>query len=103
MRDIYVYLAGCEGWYHNNTPNNNYYNNWRIEVEDWCGKYADNNINVINPCRYYDYNDKNHKSESEVRKYDLHRVRNCDVVLVNLDHIKDSVGTMNEIFLCKRT
>lgn len=97
MRDIYVYLAGCEGWYHNNLSNNCYCIEWRKAVEEWCEKFSCN-IKPINPCNYYDYKENNHKSESEVRRYDLHRVRNCDVVLVNLDHIKDSVGTMNEIF-----
>lgn len=95
---ISVYLAGCEGWYHNNLPNNHYYTEWRLAVEEWCEKFADN-IRVINPCRYYDYKDNCHKSDSEIRRYDLHRVRSCDVVLANLDHIKDSTGTMNEIFV----
>ena len=97
MKEIDIYLAGCEGWYYNNLPSNYYYIEWRKAVEEWCKKHTCN-INVINPCKYYDYSKNYHKSETEVRRYDLHRVRKCDVVLVNLDHIKDSVGTMNEIF-----
>ena len=97
MKEISVYLAGCEGWYYNNLPSNNYYSEWRKAVEEWCEKFACN-INVINPCNYYDYKDNYHKSEIEIKRYDLHRVRNCDVVLVNLDHIKDSVGTLREMF-----
>lgn len=97
MKEIEVYLAGCEGWYHNNIPNNKYYTEWRETVEEWFEKYADN-VKVINPCKYYDYKENYHKTEREVRRFDLHKVRNCSVVLVNLDHIKDSVGTLNEIF-----
>ena len=98
MSKTKVYLAGCEGWYHNNLPDNTYYLEWRKEVEEWCSQFTEN-IKVINPCRYYDYKENYHKSEAEVRRFDLHMVRNCDVVLVNLDHIKDSVGTLNEIFV----
>lgn len=96
-RKINVYLAGCEGWYVKNSIGNNYYIEWRKEAEDWFEKYADN-VNAINPCKYYDYMKNCHRSEEEVRRFDLHKVRKSEVVLVNLDHIKDSVGTMNEIF-----
>lgn len=94
---VKIYLAGCESWYVNNCISNKYYIKWRKDVEDWFEEYTDN-ATVINPSKYYDYGESYHKSEAEVRRFDLHKVRNCDVVLVNLDHIKDSVGTMNEIF-----
>ena len=97
MKTLTLYLACCEGWYENNIPGEYYYKRWRRESEKYFKYYSDG-IYVINPCDYYDYKEKYHKSEQEIRRFDLHKVRNCDVVLVNLDHIKDSVGTLNEIF-----
>lgn len=95
MNNLTVYLAGCESWYFKN--NNNYYIEWRKEVEDWFTKFT-HNVRVINPCNYFSFEHKYHKTDREIREFDLDKVRKSDVILVNLDHITDSVGALNEIF-----
>lgn len=93
---LLIYLAGCEKWYYEH--GSNYFEEWRKEVEEWFRKYTDDVV-VINPCNYYSFGEKHHKSDAEIRKFDLHKVRCSDVVLVNLDHMTDSVGSMNEVFI----
>lgn len=91
-----IYLAGCETWYHKN--GSCYYEEWRDAVEQWFEKYCDD-VTIVNPCNYYGFDEKHHKTDAEIRRFDLHKVRHSDIVLVNLDRITDSVGTMNEIFV----
>jgi nucleoside 2-deoxyribosyltransferase len=96
---VKIYLAGCEGYYINNFPDYKYYLDWRQEADFWLNNNSNDNVTIINPCDYYDYKANYHKSEAEVRRFLLNKVRHSDIVLVNLDHIKDSAGTMNEIFV----
>ena len=93
---LLVYLAGCETWYYKN--DNRYFEEWRETVEAWFKAFCEDVV-IINPCNYYSFDEKLHKTDAEIRRFDLHKVRCSDVVLVNLDHITDSVGTLNEIFL----
>jgi nucleoside 2-deoxyribosyltransferase len=71
-------------------------NKWRVEATKLFKKYTDN-IHTINPCDYYNFTlDPNTYTEKEVKEFDLHMVRNCDLVLVNLDY-PDSIGTAIEL------
>jgi len=70
-------------------------NTWREEVTKLFDRYF-NSIYTINPCHYYNFNlDPETYTEKEVKEFDLHMVRNCDLVLVNLDY-PDSIGTAIE-------
>ena len=99
MNKCNVYLAGAERWYINNTTMD-YHIAWRRSVEEWIRRFGDN-MEAINPSNYYKYNENFHKSEQEVRRFFLHKISKCDVLLVNLDHIKDSVNTLNEVFFAE--
>ncbi len=68
-------------------------NQWR---EDTTQQLDFHNIKTLNPVNYYNFElDPTTYSELEVKNFDLHLVRNCDVVLVNLNR-QGSIGTAIE-------
>lgn len=67
-------------------------NNWRQHIEN---KLSMNFI-LCNPVKYYNFENKNHKTEKEIMKFDLYKVKNSDIVLVNFKNHK-SLGTMAEL------
>ncbi|WP_342759544.1 hypothetical protein [Kineothrix sedimenti] len=69
---------------------------WRVESEEWFEKNAEGFI-CINPNDYFEYDKSYHKTDSEVFRFLLRKVRESDVVLVNLDSIRQSVGSIVEI------
>lgn len=69
---------------------------WRIRSEEWFEKYTEEFV-CINPNDYFEYNQSYHKADSEVFRFLLHKVRESSVVLVNLDSIRQSVGSIVEI------
>lgn len=69
-------------------------NKWRKEATELL-RYE--NVHIENPCHYYNFEmNPEDYTENEVKKYDLWLVKNCDIVLVNLNH-PDSIGTAIEI------
>ncbi len=71
--------------------------NWRKYVKEYFEKYCDN-IKVIISTDYYAYGKNYHKSDKEVFRFDLHKVRTSDIVLVNLNDIRQSIGSCIEIY-----
>lgn len=75
-------------------------NAWRIEANicllDMAGYYSEK-INVINPVLYYNFEEKRHQSEIEVEEYDLAHVVSSDIIIVNLEGLQDSIGTIIEL------
>jgi nucleoside 2-deoxyribosyltransferase len=70
-------------------------NKWRSKASELFKLYKD--VHIENPCHYYNFElDKSTYTEIEVKEFDLWLVKNCDIVLVNLDH-PDSIGTAIEI------
>ena len=70
---------------------------WRIHVKDFFEKNNDD-YKVINPTDYYQYGKNYHKTDKEVFRFDLRKVSNSDIVLVNLNDIRKSIGTCIEIY-----
>ena len=70
---------------------------WRIHVKDFFEKNNDD-YKVINPTDYYQYCKNYHKTDKEVFRFDLRKVSNSDIVLVNLNDIRKSIGTCIEIY-----
>lgn len=69
-------------------------NKWRKEATELL-RYE--NVHIENPCYYYNFEmNPEDYTENEVKKFDLWLVKNCDIVLVNLDH-PDSIGTAIEV------
>ena len=74
--------------------------NWRQEIAKKLKQLAfdfDKPLNVINPVLYYNFVEKRHQTEIEVEEFDLAHVISSDVVIVNLDGLNDSIGTIIEL------
>jgi len=90
MNKIKIYLAGKMSRLSFENMNS-----WR-EIATKIFHYYSEEIHIENPCKYY--NPVTHKgtyTEKEAKEFDLYLVKNCDVVLVNLD-FSDSIGTAIE-------
>lgn len=90
-----IYLAGAMKVY---GETSDYPRKWREQVKAWFSAYGEG-FKVISPTDYYEYGKHYHKTEREVMRFDLRKVKECDVVLVDLSNIQESVGTLQEIFL----
>jgi len=66
---------------------------WRKEIEHLIKQKTEANITFIHPPTYYRYDKTEHKSEREVKDWDLNQVKDSDIVIVNLSDIDDSVDT----------
>ncbi|MCM1045263.1 MAG: nucleoside 2-deoxyribosyltransferase [Candidatus Gastranaerophilales bacterium] len=91
-----VYLAGAMSCYFN-TKRHDYPKQWREDVKQYVKEHYEG-INIISPTDFYEVGKNDHKSESEVIRFDLRMVRESDVVLVNLRDLDKSLGTSDEIF-----
>lgn len=54
----------------------------------------------FNPVDYYNFEEKQHKSEREIFEFDLNALRKSDLVIVNFNDEK-SIGTAMELMLAK--
>ena len=75
-------------------------NKWRCEAHQKLLSQAEmfsKKINVINPVLYYNFEEKRHQTEIEVQEFDLAHVISSDIIVVNLDGLKDSIGTIIEL------
>lgn len=76
-------------------------NSWRAKASVILEGYGEY-IHTENPCHYYNFEiDPNSFSDHECKEFDLWLVKNCDLILVNLD-FSDSIGTAIEIELASR-
>lgn len=78
---------------------------WRNEFKDTLLEKAKEYGSVFNPLffnppYYYSTLSKNHKSEREAMEYDLFRLRESNVVVVNFNQ-PNSIGTAMELILAK--
>lgn len=90
MSKIKIYLAGGMG----NLPFEES-ERWRKKITGMFAEYT-SKIQCINPNNYFNFLIKTHESEREVREFDLHKVRNSDLVIVNFNDEK-SIGTAQEL------
>ena len=80
---------------------------WGFNLEDEVNKKVDYAGGVqpiwIHPPLYYNYEHKNHKNEREVKLFELRHVKDCDILIVDLNGINDSVGSHFEIAAAEST
>ncbi len=57
----------------------------------------DSNILFIHPPCYFNYEENLHQTEAEILEWEMSQLHDCDVVIVNLDGIEDSIGTHMEL------
>ena len=75
-------------------------NHWRETTKKrlkQMGNLVDYKLSVINPVDFYNFESKNYQSEEEVEDYDLAHVISSDVIIVNLEGLNTSVGTIIEL------
>lgn len=89
-----VYLIGAMQIYGNRSEKAK---GWRDKVKDYFIKYS-SNFECISPTDYYEIGSDYHKSACEVMRFDLRKVKESDIVLVNLKDIRQSIGSNDEIF-----
>ncbi len=70
---------------------------WRNQIEEFIRANTDKKVEFIHPPLFYNYENKDYKSEREIKEWELAQIRNSDIVIVNLDEIDDSVGSHFEL------
>ena len=93
----FVYLCGGMGKF--GKENFDEGNKWR----EYCKKALENyecnySVTAINPNNYFNFVDEppQYKSQSEVMRLDLHKLRNSNLVIANFNDMY-SLGSMSEI------
>ena len=90
-----VYLAGAMSyWYKENKIEKA--TAWRKRAEKYFENYS-LNFECVNPMRYFSIGSNYHKSDFEPMRFDLRKVKESRVVLVNLEALDKSLGTSDEI------
>ena len=94
MKEISIYLAGAMSGLTFEESNE-----WRKYVKDifYDENFNGNIIKCINPNDYYNFQIIKHKSEHEVKEFDLYKLKHSDLVLVNLENINTSIGSAMEL------
>ena len=68
---------------------------WREQCKNF---FDDDNFTVFCPTDHYEYGINYHKNNHEIFRYDLYQTRTSDIVLVNLNDIRKSIGTCMELY-----
>jgi nucleoside 2-deoxyribosyltransferase len=75
-------------------------NLWRNKIKgklQQVASYGNHKLSIINPVDFYNFQSKNYQSEEEVEDYDLAHVISSDIIIVNLDGLNTSIGTIIEL------
>ena len=96
MKNFQIYLAG--GMAKFGKENFKECNNWRVlcknVLENCDSRFL---VSVINPNDYFNFNEPvRYLSEREVMEFDLNKVRNSDMVIINFNDMY-SLGSMAEL------
>lgn len=94
MKKFQIYLAGGMG-----NLSFEEQNKWRKTVFEmlaplWISPGID--FDIVNPVDYFNFQTKKHETEREVMEFDLWKVRNSDLIIVNFND-PHSLGTMAEM------
>lgn len=94
MKRFNIYLAGAmQGISFEES------NVWRKEITTILNAYRNEvkyDVNIINPNDYYNFKEVTYDTQREVMEFDLHKVRNANMIVVDFRNPK-SLGTMAEI------
>lgn len=70
---------------------------WRNKIEEAVNFRTDKSVAFVHPPEYFNYEVKNHKTEREVMEWEISQIQSCNIVIVNIDDICNSVGSLIEI------
>lgn len=73
---------------------------WRLKIESEIKSalnFTDERVKFVHPPYYYNYEEKYHKTEREILEWEMAQVHDCDIVIVNLDGIEDTIGSHMEL------
>lgn len=70
---------------------------WRNKVKKYFSKYYPD-FECVSPADTSESGENRHRSDRETMRFDLRKVRESDVMLVNLRDIRQSIGACDEIF-----
>ena len=75
---------------------------WRQKVMDAINHQYEHekNVTFFNPVNYYNFENRQHKTEKEIMEFDLYNLRKSDLVIVNFNNIW-SIGTAMELMLAR--
>ena len=92
MRDYKIYTCGkMGGWPYSKQMG------WRREIDHAIVIRSKIPVKFFHPPIYYNFEVKRYKDENEIMEYDLAKLRECDILVVNLDGIESSIGSCFEI------
>ena len=96
MKNYTIYLAGGMGKF--GKDNFDEGNKWRLMFKKRLESNENMNVKAINPNDYFSFIEEppRYISQREIMEYDLNRVRNANLIIVNFNDIY-SLGTMAEI------
>ena len=75
---------------------------WREEAKKYFDEYSEY-FECISHVDFYDFGSDNSQNNHEVMRFDLRKVRESDIVLVNCNDLRKSIGTCDEIFYAYMT
>lgn len=70
---------------------------WRYKIQELVESKTNRKVIFIHPPLFYGYHEVMHKSEREVKEWELNQICSCDIVIVNLDGINESIGSHFEM------
>ena len=96
MKNYQIYLAGGMGKF--GKDNFDEGNRWRLIFKKRLESCENMNVKAINPNDYFNFLEEppRYINQREIMEYDLNRVRNADLIIVNFNDMY-SLGTMAEI------
>lgn len=97
MENYNIYTCGGMGKF--GKDNFNKGNDWRVYCKDILENCeCDYKVRVCNPNDFFNFLDEppQYKTQSEVMRLDLHKLRNSDLVIVNFNDMY-SLGSMSEM------
>lgn len=95
MEHKQIYLAGGMGAF--GAEEFEKANEWRVDITNQLENISGSKITTVNPNEHFNFLDEtDYESEMEVMLYDLHRVKESDIIIINFNHI-ESLGSMAEL------
>lgn len=97
MKDYFIYLCGGMGKFgKDNFDEGNKWRKYCKQALETCG--CDFRVRAINPNDYFNFVDEppQYKTQDEVMRLDLHKLRNSHLVIANFNDMY-SLGSMSEI------